>query len=424
MDFKEFSDFSVDFIRDRDELFLLLGEAAEFEHTVMCSYLYTMMTLKRSVDEGVTADELVAINRWRQAIRSVAFDEMVHFCLVNNLITALGGSPHFNRPDFPVPVGRFPADYEFTLAPFSESTIQHFMYIERPLDADVKDGASYSNKRSYYREIRTDLYSPTRSDYPTQGHLYHSIAFGLRRLAADYGEAKLFAGGGDAQLTADVFGIPELFAITDLASAERAIEKIVVEGEGAPSHSATSHFASFSKISVELAALKAARPAFDPARPAALNPRLLDPIRRQRTTHVTHPLSLRIVDLGNCIYVLMLRCLAQAAAPYEIAQSERAALGDAAVQLMYAFAAMGDAATRSPLKAGGGGRTAGLSLETHDLGGALVKRCATQLLSERALQLGSAVRQLPAKLALASVADQLEGIGQGLLTLANQSASV
>jgi hypothetical protein len=288
----------------------------------------------------------------------------------------------------------------------------------------VKDGASYSNKRRYYREIRTDLYSPTRSDYPTQGHLYHSIAFGLRRLAADYGEHTLFAGRGDAQLTADVFRIPELFAITDLASAERAIEKIVVEGEGAPSHSATSHFARFSKIAAEYAALRAARPAFEPARPVASNPRLLDPIRRQRTTHVTHPLSLRIVDLGNCVYVLMLRCLAQAAAPYAIAPSERVALGDAAVQLMYAFAAMGDAATRSPLKANGGGRTAGLTLETHELGGVLVQRCATQLLSERARQLSLAVRQLPATLSLSSVADQLDAVGQDLLKLTNLTAPV
>ncbi len=417
MDFKEFSDFSVDFIRDRDELFLLLNEAAEFEHTVMCSYLYTLMTLKRSVDEGVTAEELVAINRWRQYIRNVAFDEMVHFCLVNNLITALGGAPNFNRPDFPVPVGRFPADYEFTLAPFCESTIQHFMYIERPLDSDVKDGASYSNKRNYYREIRTDLYSPTRSDYPTQGHLYHSIAFGLRRLAADHGESKLFVGAGDSQLTSDVFAIPELFAITNLASAERAIEKIVIEGEGAPSHSSTSHFASFSKISAELAVLKAARPNFEPARRAATNPRLLDPIRRQRTTHVTHPLAMRVVDLGNCIYVLMLRCLAQVAAPYSVPQSERASLGDAAVQLMYVFASMGDAATRLPLKSGGGAQRAGLTLETDGPGGVMVQRCATQLLSERALQLAQAVRQLDSKLALHGAADQLDSIGQMLARL-------
>jgi len=35
-------------IQDREELIYLLCEAAEFEHTVMCSYLYAQWTLKRA----------------------------------------------------------------------------------------------------------------------------------------------------------------------------------------------------------------------------------------------------------------------------------------------------------------------------------------------------------------------------------------
>ena len=41
-------------VQDREELLYLLSEAAEFEHTVMCSYLYAMWSLKRDVSEGVT----------------------------------------------------------------------------------------------------------------------------------------------------------------------------------------------------------------------------------------------------------------------------------------------------------------------------------------------------------------------------------
>ena len=44
-------------IQDREELYFLLCEAAEFEHSVMCSYLYAMWSLKRDVSEGVTAEE-------------------------------------------------------------------------------------------------------------------------------------------------------------------------------------------------------------------------------------------------------------------------------------------------------------------------------------------------------------------------------
>jgi len=75
-------------VQDREELIYLLCEAAEFEHTVMCSYLYAQWTLKRELTEGVTRDELAAIERWRGALGRVALEEMLHLSLVNNLLAA------------------------------------------------------------------------------------------------------------------------------------------------------------------------------------------------------------------------------------------------------------------------------------------------------------------------------------------------
>jgi len=89
-------------IQDREELFYLLCEAAEFEHAVMCSYLYAMWTLKREASEGVTPEELAAIEGWRKSLRQVALEEMLHLSLVNNMLAATGASPHLWRPDFPV----------------------------------------------------------------------------------------------------------------------------------------------------------------------------------------------------------------------------------------------------------------------------------------------------------------------------------
>ena len=77
-------------IKDREELLFLLSEAAEFEHTVMCSYLYASMTLKRTVDETVNADDLAIIDSWRTQMRIVALEEMLHLTLVNNMLAALG----------------------------------------------------------------------------------------------------------------------------------------------------------------------------------------------------------------------------------------------------------------------------------------------------------------------------------------------
>ena len=72
-------------VNDREELIFLLTEAAEFEHTVMCTYLYAQWSLKRDENEGINRREKEAIDRWRTSIRSVALEEMLHLTLVNNL---------------------------------------------------------------------------------------------------------------------------------------------------------------------------------------------------------------------------------------------------------------------------------------------------------------------------------------------------
>src|SRR5436190_20256050 len=94
-------------IQDREELYYLLAEAAEFEHSVMCTYLYALWSLKRDTTEGVTQAELAAIDGWRRSLRQVALEEMLHLSLVNNLLAATGASPHLWRPDFPVRCGWF-----------------------------------------------------------------------------------------------------------------------------------------------------------------------------------------------------------------------------------------------------------------------------------------------------------------------------
>ena len=56
-------------VNDRDELLYLLTEAAQFEHVVMCNYLYAQWSLKKDISDGITADEKEAIDRWRASIR-------------------------------------------------------------------------------------------------------------------------------------------------------------------------------------------------------------------------------------------------------------------------------------------------------------------------------------------------------------------
>src|SRR3954468_10346977 len=77
-------------IEHREALIYMLCEAAELEHGIMCQYLFAAFSLKQSEDEGLTADELEAVTRWRRAIAHVATEEMLHLALVQNVLAAVG----------------------------------------------------------------------------------------------------------------------------------------------------------------------------------------------------------------------------------------------------------------------------------------------------------------------------------------------
>lgn len=122
-------------VGDREQLFHLLAEAAEIEHTLMCSYLYAAFSLKTRAEDGLSPEELAAVRRWRETIVSVAIDEMAHLLLVANLSIAVGGRPHFARPNFPIAPGYFPSGVVVRLTPFDRDTLDHFIFLERPKGA-------------------------------------------------------------------------------------------------------------------------------------------------------------------------------------------------------------------------------------------------------------------------------------------------
>ena len=392
-------------VQDREELIYLLCEAAEFEHTVMCSYLYAQWTLKRDESEGVTAAELAAIDRWRRSLAQVAQEEMLHLSLVNNLLAAIGAAPHLWRPAFPVRPGHFPADVVMNLAPFCEATLDHFMFIERPEGIQLVDGAGFAHAAHYERAVRADLLSPSPQDYISQGHLYHGVLQGLARLVGELGQERVFVGHGEAQVGVEEFPLPGLFTINDLASAQRAIEVIVLQGEGAPAHRESSHFARFDAIRRELAQLRAARPAFEPARPVIRNPILGEFGIQHDGVPIADPVTARVVDLGNAVYALMIRTLSQVLAPAPLPTDLRGALAAAATTLMAVMGRVAEMATRLPVDAVRAGETAALNFELPGSSGQLVQQCAARILGERAAELAAAARrltELPSRFALRS----------------------
>jgi CDGSH-type Zn-finger protein/uncharacterized Fe-S cluster protein YjdI len=395
-------------IQDREELFYLLSEAAEFEHSVMCSYLYTMWTLKSDLAEGVTAMELAAIERWRRSIRQVALEEMLHLALVNNILAAIGASPHLWRPEFPVLPGRFPADVILRLSRFSEATIDHFVYIEKPEGITLVDGAGFDHPAHYPRAMRPDLLTPTPLDYASQGQLYHSVLRGLAKLVDALGEKNVFVGHGEAQVSAAEFGLPGLFKVDGLAAARRAVEEIVHQGEGAPAHREGSHYQRFVAIKEDFARMKRDRPDFEPARPVVENPTLIDRGGRHDVTLIGDALTCKVVDLGNSLYALMMRTFAQVFAPAPLPRDLRAGLALAASELMYAMSKVGEAVTRLPIGPAQQGVNAGLTFALPLSSGQLVQRCAAQILSERTRELASAAAALEGVMAVPGFAKRLE----------------
>src|SRR5919108_639964 len=186
-------------IEHREALIYMLCEAAELEHGIMCQYLFAAFSLKQRVDEGLTAEQLETVTRWRKAISHVATEEMLHLALVHNLLSAIGAAPHFGRPNLPAPAHHYPAGVNLTLVPL--------------------------------------------------------------------GEQNLFVGPSRAQATTENFSWPELVPVTDLASAQQAIDTILEQGEGARGDWQHAHFGQFVQILDEYREMVAANPEFDPVRP-------------------------------------------------------------------------------------------------------------------------------------------------------------
>jgi CDGSH-type Zn-finger protein/uncharacterized Fe-S cluster protein YjdI len=404
-------------INDREELIYLLTEAAEFEHTVMCTYLYAMWSLKQDESEGITGEEKEAIGRWRNSIRSVAMEEMLHLTLVNNLMAAIGAAPHFSRPEFPVGRGNFPDNVNFHLVPFNEQSIEHFVFIERPEGIKMEDGAGFGCKSHYERIVCPDLLTPTPCDYQSQGHLYHSIAQSIQALATELGEERLFVGHGEAQLGSSEYPLLGLFKVTDVASAMKAIEEIVLQGEGAPVHREDSHYARFAAIRDEYRKLKSSRPGFVPAHPSAINPVLTEFSNDDAVVRITDLHARRIVDLGNSLYGLMLHTTAQVCAPVPLPGGLRQDLSEVSTELMGLVNVLGEAAARTPLGMEHPGVNAGLSFALPRSFGQLVQANAARILGERAAELAGACRAVEKDIAINGVAGSLDHLATRLAGL-------
>lgn len=356
----------------REELLYLLTRASELEHNLACVYLYAGYSLKSDLKEGgLTADELGAVRAWKRKIAGVAVEEMLHLAQVSNILTAVGGAPHFARSNFPMPPSTFPFGIKLTLEPFSQDLIERFVCYEMPEQGvlSVERAAEYAEicKRvagafDHPESIRIqNSTEPYDIDFRTVGEFYHKVESAFHTIPAD----RLFIGDPKVQANPSYLDLPkELVEVTDVASACNAIEMIIEQGESPTKDHPDAHFSVFDSIRIEYVRLaEAARRegrTFEPVRPMLSNPSTRGFGETKGTSRITDAVAQELAALFNSTYDLMLMMLLRFFAHGGESEDEMRLLARGTLRMMASgLRPLGEALAKTPAGPEYPGMTAG-----------------------------------------------------------------
>jgi CDGSH-type Zn-finger protein len=360
-------------VTTREELIYLLSQAAELEHGLACVYLFAAHSLKSDVCEGgLTEDQAKMVRRWKRKLSGVAVEEMLHLAQVANMLTAVGGAPHFRRTNFPLPHDAFPFGIPLSLEPFSQALIERLVCYEMP-----EEGVLAPERRVPYEAIRKRVVAPRAApeelmpthcavepfpvDFDTVGEFYHKIGTGFASIA----EEVLFIGPPEAQANARYVDLDgSLIAVVDRDSALRAIEMIVQQGEAPTSDHPDAHFCVFDAIRLEYEeAVERARASgtpFEPVRPVVANPMTHFYGDTSRGAMIGDELTHNVADLYNVAYDTMLLMLLRFFAHTDESEQELEILSRGTMRMMASvLRPLGEALTKMPAGDAYPGRTAG-----------------------------------------------------------------
>ncbi|MEU8973446.1 ferritin-like domain-containing protein [Streptomyces monashensis] len=377
-------------VTTRGRLLHLLREAATLELAVMLQYLYAAYSVPTHgtgleyVRRGLWTDEQLRLacgdggrsidEGIRGTLVTVAREEMIHFLLVNNIITALGEPFHVPRIDFATLNHELPVPLDLCLERLSPGSVERFALIERPdgLVGEVRRGDTAPPPAPY------DADRPT--PYASLSELYADIREGLERVPDLFLVAK-GRGGGEHHLflreSVNRRHPDYQLEVDDLSSALFAIDIITEQGEGgvlgprtgAGTEAITesgeeSHHASFLRIADLLSGAPGAAHAgggrWDPAHPVVRNPTLAGGDPAMET--VTDPDARSVMRLFNRSYFMALQLMAQHFGERPDGSLRRSDLMNAAIDVM-AGMMRPLAELLVTLPSGRRGRTAGPSFE-------------------------------------------------------------
>ncbi|MGY1690638.1 ferritin-like domain-containing protein [Geodermatophilus sp. SYSU D01105] len=345
-------------IDTREELTVALHEAAELEHGLMIQYLFPAFSMKKRLDEGLTAPQQRATRSWAGTILRVAVEEMGHLGTVCNLLAAIGEGPHFDRPNFPQPSGYYP--FDFALVPFSDEALYRMLVFELPQGEPLPPPPHVPGADRPALRPEAFAAAPEPLVYEYVGELYRQIAEGFARID----ERELFIGPRAAQVDDAWSTGLDMRQVVDRASALAAIDDIVVDGEGTPTGRSDSHHGRFSRIRQEYADSGF----FAAARPVVVNPRT----RRQRdapsgATLIGDEATRRVAELFNGAYGAVLLMLEQFFGTTSATPEQRAVLRASTSRMMsVAIRPLGEVLTELPAFGPGDPATAGAPFEIYD----------------------------------------------------------
>ncbi|MFT4806195.1 MAG: hypothetical protein ACI9YE_003427 [Psychroserpens sp.] len=223
-----------------DALRKALQTSAELEHATIPPYLTAMFSLANTENTKIAG-----------LIHSVVIEEMLHLTIACNILNAVGGSPVLNKPSFvPSYPGPLPGGVEggltVPIAKFSKNLVKNvFMVIEEPEEPiDIKLGlhlmartelTDSGNLEALKAELQERAAALEDKENLTIGEYYGYIKILLEvlEITAQLECSTIFTGDPERQVVDEKwFPSNELFAVTDLESAKKAIDLIVDQGEG------------------------------------------------------------------------------------------------------------------------------------------------------------------------------------------------
>ena len=287
----------------RAQLLSLLSEACELEHGLLCSYLYSAFSLKQELSEGgFTWQQQQKLRLWAAQIYAVASEEMLHLAQAWNLLAAIGGTPYYYRPSFPVSSRYYRLHLPLQLQAFGSAALKRFIMYELPAHIPPEEMAAQLGLPASQ--------APTSADLAV-GELYALVRSGFH----DIPERQLFVGAPERQVGQDIVDFPDIVRVVDRESADAAITMIMEQGEGTKADHDDCHFGMFRKVlqdfEAETTRSREAGELFAPVRRVAENP-----VPRERggrpvpgTTLIEHPYTREVAEYFDDLYELMMRML-------------------------------------------------------------------------------------------------------------------